>query len=119
MIRVLMAGLVTLAVMVGGCAENRADRAVTHADDPGGLTLHGQAGCATCIFDMKGVTGCKLAVKFDDRAYLVVGSAIDDHGDAHADDGLCNAARPAEFEGTVVGDKFVATRFTLVPERDD
>ena len=74
-----------------------------------------EAGCATCIFDMKGVTGCKLAVKIDGRAYLVEGSGIDDHGDAHAEDGLCNAARPARVSGHVEGDKFVASKIELLP----
>ena len=73
------------------------------------------AGCATCIFDMPGVTGCKLAVKIDGTAYLVTGSDsdIDDHGDAHASDGLCNRARDAVVEGRIDGDRFVATHFTL------
>ncbi len=36
------------------------------------------AGCATCIFEMKGVTGCKLAVEIDGRHYLVADSGIED-----------------------------------------
>ncbi len=75
-----------------------------------------EAGCATCIFDMAGITGCKLAVKIDGAAYPVTGSAIDDHGDAHASDGLCNASRNAVVEGRIDGDRFVATRFALQPD---
>jgi len=74
----------------------------------------GVAGCATCIFDMKGVTGCKLAVKIDGTPYLVTGSDIDDHGDAHAADGLCNSARNAVMEGTIKDGKFVAKKFEVL-----
>ena len=74
-----------------------------------------EAGCATCIFHMEGVAGCKLAVRIDGKPYLVAGSDIDDHGDAHAGDGLCNAARNAVVEGKIDGGRFVATRFELQP----
>jgi len=74
-----------------------------------------EAGCATCIFDMPGVTGCKLAVKIDDKSYLVVGSSMDDHGDAHAATGLCVTARKAKTVGTIKGDEFIATSFALQP----
>lgn len=74
-----------------------------------------EAGCATCIYKMKGVTGCKLAVKIEGETYLVEGSAIDEYGDAHADDGLCNTARKATVSGQVKGDKFVASKIELLP----
>lgn len=73
------------------------------------------AGCATCIFEMEGVSGCVLAVKIAGKHYLVNGSDIDDHGDAHEPRGLCNSARDALVEGTIEGDRFVAGRFELKP----
>ncbi len=75
-----------------------------------------EAGCATCIYDMKDVTGCKLAVKIDGKAYLVSGKTMDDLGDAHAEDGLCNIARKAEVTGKLEGDRFVATKMALLPK---
>ncbi len=75
-----------------------------------------EAGCATCVFDMKDVTGCKLAVKIDGKAYLVTGSDIDDHGDAHAEDGLCNTRRKAEVTGRIDGDRFAVTKMALLPK---
>ena len=72
-------------------------------------------GCATCVFKMKGVTGCKLAVKTNGTPYLVSGIGIDDLGDAHAADGLCNAERKGVVEGQVEGDRFIATRIDLSP----
>ena len=74
-----------------------------------------EVGCATCIFQMEGVVGCKLAVRIDGHPYLVTGSDIDDHGDAHAPDGLCNAARRARVEGEIDGDRYVATKIALQP----
>ncbi len=59
--------------------------------------------------------GCKLAVKIDDKSYLVTGSDINAHGDAHAPNGLCNATRKAEVDGEIEGDRFVVTRFELQP----
>ena len=57
---------------------------------------------------MPGVTGCKLAIKVDGKAYLVSGSDVS----AHAA-GLCGATKNAEVTGKVDGDKFVAKSFTL------
>lgn len=73
-----------------------------------------EAACGQCQFDMKGKKGCDLAVRIDGKAYFVEGVKIDDHGDAHAEHGFCNAVRKAEVTGTVKGDKFVATSFRLV-----
>ena len=67
---------------------------------------------------MPGAVGCDLAVKLDVKAYLVTGSDIDDHGDAHAADGLCNASSDALAEGRIDGDRFVATSFELLPPAD-
>jgi NADH dehydrogenase [ubiquinone] 1 alpha subcomplex assembly factor 1 len=74
-----------------------------------------RAGCATCVFNMPGVRGCVLAVKIDGSVYLVQGSDIDAHGDAHAPDGLCNAVRRANAKGVISGDRFVADELLLLP----
>jgi bacterioferritin-associated ferredoxin len=72
-----------------------------------------EASCGQCQFDLPG-KGCDLAVRIDGEAYYVDGAKIDDHGDAHADDGLCNAIRSARVEGAIVDGRFVATNFELV-----
>lgn len=74
-----------------------------------------EASCGQCRFGMKG-EGCNLAVRINGKAYFVDGTAIDDHGDAHAQDGFCNAIRKAEVKGRVEKDRFVATYFKLLPE---
>jgi hypothetical protein len=70
--------------------------------------------CSSCKFGMKG-TGCTLAVRIDGKAYLVEGAKIDDFGDAHAADGMCNTIRQAEVSGRIKGNKYVAKSFKLLP----
>lgn len=72
-----------------------------------------EAACGQCLLGLPG-QGCDLAVRIDGRAMFVDGAHIDDHGDAHAADGLCNAIRQASVTGTVVGDRFRATSFRLL-----
>jgi len=71
-----------------------------------------EAACGQCLLGLPG-TGCDLAVRIDGLAYFVDGSGIDDHGDAHAKDGLCNKIRVAKATGEVIGGRFQATSFTL------
>ena len=101
------------ACFTAGCKPTQHS---TVAEEPrASLSQIVEAGCATCIFHMDGVVGCKLAVKIDGKPYLVTGSDIDDHGDAHASDGLCNVARKAVVEGAIDGDRFVAAKIKLQP----
>ena len=76
------------------------------------------ASCGQCQFDMEG-EGCTLAVRIDGKTYYVEGSTIDDHGDAHGEDGLCNCVRKARVEGEVIDGKFVATVFEVLPQDDE
>jgi len=75
-----------------------------------------EAACGECQFGMEGKS-CDLAVKIDGKAYFVDGTAIDEHGDAHAKDGFCNAVRKAEVQGEVVNGRFRATYFRLLEEK--
>ena len=52
----------------------------------------------------------------DGKAYFVTGTDIDDHGDAHAHDGFCEAIRLAEVQGEMIGDKFNVSYFKLTEE---
>jgi len=83
----------------------------THADS---LQIV-EAACGECMFKMKG-DDCDLAVRLDGKAYFVDGSKIDDHGDAHADNGFCNSVRKASVSGKIIDGRFVATSFKLLPE---
>ena len=75
------------------------------------------AACGQCMFQMKG-KDCDLAVRVNGKTYYVDGTHIDEHGDAHAEDGFCNAIKKAKVQGTVVDDRFKATSFQLVPEKE-
>lgn len=76
-----------------------------------------EASCGQCNFGMTSKKGCDLAVKIDGHSYFVEGTKIDQHGDAHAHDGFCNAVRKAKVSGEIKEDKFVATEFALVDEK--
>jgi hypothetical protein len=71
-----------------------------------------EAGCGMCIFGLEDAS-CELAVKIDGEVYRVEGSKLDDHGDAHAPDGMCMVARQAYVEGRIDGDTFIAEKVEL------
>lgn len=74
-----------------------------------------EASCGQCQFEIKG-KGCDLAVRFGDKAYYVDGTKLNDHGDAHAKNGFCNAIRKAKVKGEVVKSRFQVSYFELLPE---
>jgi len=76
-----------------------------------------EAACGQCQFGLPG-TGCDLAVRIDSQACFVDGTDIDDHGDAHATDGFCNAVRRARVTGEVIDGRFVARSFELLPSEE-
>ena len=74
-----------------------------------------EASCGQCNFGLKGKS-CDLAVRVNGKAYFVDGTDIDKHGDAHAEDGFCNAIRKAKVQGAVVNNRFKASYFELLPQ---
>ena len=72
----------------------------------------GEVSCGTCMFKMKGA-GCKLAVKINQQYYFVDGAGIDDFGDAHAENGFCNAIRKASIKGAISNSVFTAKEILL------
>ena len=76
-----------------------------------------EASCGQCQFEMEG-SGCDLAVRIDGKSYYVDGSSIDDHGDAHGEDGLCNCIRKAMVTGKIKDEQFVAASFEVLPNED-
>jgi hypothetical protein len=73
-----------------------------------------EASCGQCQFKMTEKQGCDLAVRIDGNPYFVDGAKMDDHGDAHAKDGLCNAIRRASVKGVVRDGRFKAESFELI-----
>jgi hypothetical protein len=101
-----MRPLLLLVLLVAACASHRA---------PSPRVV--EAACGQCQFDLPG-DGCDLAVRLDGEAYFVTGTSIDEHGDAHADDGFCNAVRQARVNGRIEDGRFVATSFELMSNED-
>lgn len=75
-----------------------------------------EAACGQCQLGLKG-NGCDLAVRIDGKSYFIDGTSIDQHGDAHAEDGFCNTIRKAEVSGTITDDRFKVTSFKLIEEK--
>lgn len=100
-----------LLMFISLSAQQKRNTEITSND-----TLLVEAACGQCQFGINNVKGCDLAVRINDKVYFVVGSKIDDHGDAHAEDGFCNAIRKAKVTGKIKGRKFVASSFVLLPE---
>lgn len=73
-----------------------------------------EVSCGMCNMDMTG-DACALAIEIDDKTYYVEGSNLHDHGDAHADDGLCTVRRDAKVVGEVKKGVFVAESLELLP----
>ncbi len=73
------------------------------------------ASCGQCQFGMKPPGSCDLAVRIDGKSYFVDGASIDDFGDAHAQDGFCQAVRSAVVTGTIKDGRFHATEITVQP----
>jgi hypothetical protein len=75
-----------------------------------------EAACGECQFKMPG-KGCDLAVRIDGKSYFVDGFHMDQLGDAHAADGMCNAIRQARVTGQFKDGRFVASAFELLPAK--
>lgn len=72
-----------------------------------------ETACGQCQLGLK-EKGCDLAVRINGKSYFVDGTTIDEHGDAHAKDGFCNAVRKAEAQGEVINNRFRVTYFKLI-----
>ena len=72
-----------------------------------------EAACGQCQFGMTEKLGCNLAVRIDGKTYFVDGTNIHEHGDAHADDGFCEAIRSANVKGKIIDGRFKSESFTL------
>lgn len=103
--------IVISLLAICGCGQN--NKASTDKPDPTKKIRIVEASCGECQLGLSG-KGCDLAVRIDGKAYFVDGTSIDQHGDAHAEDGFCEAIREAEVQGEIVNNRFKATYFKLI-----
>lgn len=78
-----------------------------------------EASCGQCNFALNqdgSAKGCDLAIRYQGKAYFVEGTGIDDHGDAHAEDGFCQRIRKAKVSGEFKEGRFHAQSFELLPQ---
>jgi hypothetical protein len=83
--------------------------------DPNKVVQVVEASCGECQFGLPGKS-CDLAVRINGKSYFVDGTNIDDHGDAHAKEGFCEAVRKAEVQGEIVNNRFKAAYFKLIDD---
>lgn len=74
-----------------------------------------EASCAQCQFKVKEPQGCDLSIRLDGKIYFVDGTNLDAHGDAHDEDGFCNAIRRAKVSGKISGNRIKVSQFELKP----
>ena len=74
--------------------------------------------CGKCQFGLDNEKECILAVKINSEFYYVEETDIDDHGDAHAKNGFCNAIRKAQVKGVIKDEKFFLEYFKLFEVND-
>ena len=85
--------------------------------DPTKSITYLDASCGKCKFGLES-NSCELAIRKDGKVYLVEGTSINDHGDAHAKNGLCNAVRIAAVQGEIIDNTFKAGYFKLLSAKE-
>ena len=73
-----------------------------------------EVSCGKCNMEMTG-DACALAIEINDKSYYVEGNGLNDHGDAHTEDGLCTVRRDAKVVGEIKKGVLVAESLELLP----
>lgn len=94
------------------CQTSKAKKVVPDANKPIQMV---EVSCGKCKLGLAGKT-CDMAIRINGKAYYADGAHIDSFGDAHAQDGMCNAIRKAEVQGEIVNDRFKISWIKLLPE---
>ena len=103
-------------VLMSSYKELSAQKITINADSTFNKKIIVEASCGQCQFKMQG-KGCSLAVRINNHSYFVDNANIDQFGDAHSDEGFCNAIRKAKVTGKIVNDRFVVSTFELVDKK--
>ena len=114
--------IMMISITYAGCGSCNISNKKTKIPEGSFITSIGEEGninglllasCGMCNFGMKEKKMCNLAIQINDKAYDVTGTGIDDHGDAHAKGGFCNAVRVAKVSGKIEKDIFISKSFIL------
>jgi Family of unknown function (DUF6370) len=108
----------TLVLMCLGCAQEELSHAPNIAAGAAtpSMTVKNQVvdvGCAACVFEVAGASGCQTAIRLNGLVFLASGTGVPDAEDHST--GVCAGLQKARVSGTTVGNKFVATSFVLLP----
>jgi hypothetical protein len=112
---IFMKSILSIFALLFSLSINAQEKKSTGKFDEKKKSYEVLASCGTCNFKMK-APGCPLAIKLEDKYYFVEGTKIDDHGDAHAEDGFCNVIKKAKVQGTIKGDSFTTSYFEIIKE---
>ena len=110
----LLIPLAVTALMLAGCGQEQTTSTPPQSSETSTavLTAAGEQtvelSCATCIYKMSDVAGCKLAAKVAGQAMLVDGPSIDLH-----EHNLCSGTTQAKVVGKVESGKFIASNITI------
>jgi hypothetical protein len=107
--------LLSVTLLAASLATSAQNDAKVSTPDPTKKIEVVEASCGQCNFGMKERRGCDLAVRINGKSYFVEGTKIDEHGDAHAEDGFCEKVRKAEVQGEIKENKYKVTYFKLLP----
>ena len=98
------------ALLVFACKYNENIPSKELKFNPNIELISAKASCGICMFDMDGEK-CELAVDINGDKYYVSGAHIDSFGDAHSENGFCNAILDADIQGSIINNKFHLTYF--------
>ncbi len=107
--------LACVVFVITACGQHK--DTISAQPDPNKKLQIVEASCGECQFGLPGKS-CDLAVRVNGKAYFVDGTSIDEHGDAHANDGFCEAIRKAEVQGEIVNNRFKVTYFKLIKPKE-
>ena len=106
---VTVLSIVALAALAGCQADTSDKGSAGGTPTPMAVAaMNIEVGCASCIYEMPGIKGCKLAGKIDGVPRLITGTELSAHKA-----GLCSSAKQAKVKGKVEGDDFVASEIEL------
>jgi len=71
------------------------------------------ASCGKCNFGKKDKR-CELSIKIGEKLFPVVGTNLNEHGDAHSSEGFCSAVRIARAKGEIKKNIFHSDSFVLI-----